>query len=62
MRKIGNPQERIPDRAKQRKPLRGAVSEGMKFFRKNASLAPRRSGFDSRRLHLASTSLRSVNG
>ena len=26
---------------------------GMKFFRKNASLAPRRSGFDSRRLHQA---------
>jgi hypothetical protein len=25
---------------------------GMKFFWKNTSLAPRRSGFDSRRLHL----------
>lgn len=53
MRKIGNPQERIPDRAKQMKPLRGSVSEGMRFFWKNASLAPRRSGFDPRRLHLA---------
>jgi hypothetical protein len=29
-----------------------AQTLGMRFFRKNASLAPRRSGFDSRRLHL----------
>lgn len=33
---------------------------GTRFFRKNTSLAPRRSGFDSRRLHW--TGLRSVNG
>jgi hypothetical protein len=32
---------------------------GMKLWRQSASLAPRRSGFDSRRLH---SSLRSVNG
>lgn len=29
-------------------------SEGTRFFRKNTSLAPRRSGFDSHRLHQAS--------
>ena len=37
-----------------------AQTLGMRFFWKNASLAPRRSGFDPRRLH--STCLRSVNG
>ena len=36
-------------------------SQGTRFFRKNTSLAPRRSGFDSRRLHLRPR-LRSVNG
>jgi hypothetical protein len=34
--------------------LHPSALEGMKFFWKNASLAPRRSGFDSRRLHHAS--------
>ena len=43
-----------------------AQTTGMRFFWKNASLAPRRSGFDTRRLHSRCAShricLRSVNG
>jgi hypothetical protein len=31
--------------------LRLRLDEGMRFFWKNASLAARKSGFDSRRLH-----------